>query len=466
MTKFNRRNFLKASGATAMVGAAGGFTSILNSFSAKAADTSGYKALVCLFFRGGLDNHDTILPYDQASYDTYADVRSSMLNNYSSRARDQLLPLNPANASDYGGRQFALPPQMSDIHSLFESGNAAIVGNVGPLIQPLTRSDFETESIPTPKRLFSHNDQQSTWAALNPEGAQLGWGGKFADAVLNSGANGNETFTAISTAGNEVFLTGEQALQYQVDYFGAQEIEELSDPSLLGEDIGGMAESLIQEHFRGSGLQRSHLIERDIVDINELSIDTNGQFNDALEGAIPLETEFPETSVAWQLRTVAQTINIRDSFDMRRQVFFVAMGGFDTHSAQAQSVPSLQTDINDAVRAFYTALEEMGLENNVTLFTASDFGRTLSVNGDGTDHGWGAHHFVVGGAVNGNRIYGSIPVSELNHELDAGQGRLIPDTSVEQYAATLGRWFGLTEGELQSSLPNLGNFSTSNLGFL
>jgi len=466
MVTLSRRKFLKNTAACTLTGTAGLGSSVFTNFAAQAADTSGYKALVCLFFKGGLDCHDTVLPFDQASYDTYAAVRSPLLDSYPSRARDQLLALNPANAGDLGGRQFALPSQMSALHSLFEQGNAAIIGNVGPLIRPITRTDFENDILDLPKRLFSHNDQQSTWMALQPEGAQLGWGGLFTDAMLNANANGNEVFTAISTGGNDVFLTGDRTFQYQIDFGGAQTINELSDPDLLGEDASPLAQSLLRDHFRSSGLQRSHLIERDVVATHERAIDTNDQFNNAIDTSVRLQTSFPSTSAGRQLQTIAETINIRSSLDVRRQVFFAAVGGFDTHSRQANDLPNLQQEFSEAISAFFQATGEMGVENGVTLFTASDFGRTLSVNGDGTDHGWGAHHFVVGGAVNGNQIYGAMPDAGLGHELDSGQGRLIPSTSIEQYAATLGNWFGLDQAELASALPNLSNFSSSNLGFV
>ena len=232
--KPTRRRFL--TGASALSAASlAGFGSSLAAFQAGAAETTGYKAIVCLFFLGGLDGHDTILPFDQASYDRYAEIRSSLLSQYanmqggSTRARDRLLPLTPSNAASFGGRQFALPEELSGIKNLFDSGNAAIVGNVGPLLQPLNRQQFLDDSAPQPKRLFSHNDQQSTWMSSQPEGAQFGWGGRFADAALASGANsGSQEFSTITSLGNELFLTGANALPYQVGLNGAPEIDALN----------------------------------------------------------------------------------------------------------------------------------------------------------------------------------------------------------------------------------------------
>lgn len=461
-TKFSRRNLLQGIGAGAISAASiGGIQSALSGFqAASAADVSGYKALVCVFLLGGADSHDIIIPYDQSSYDRYAEIRASLLADYennpggSSRARDRLLKLNPDNEANFGGREFALPEEMSGIHTLFEEGNAAIVGNVGPLLQPLTRAEWEAESVPVPKRLFSHNDQQSTWMASAPEGAQYGWGGRFADAALASGANTNSDFTTITSLGNELFLTGEQALPYQIGLNGAQEVELLKSFKELE------VSDVLREHLRSSTYANSNLLKQDAATISRKAIDLNELFNESLENLVPIQTEFPRTFVGRQLEAIAETIAIRGSLSVSRQVFFAANFGFDSHSAQARDVPLRLGQTDEAITAFYRAMQELGLGNDVTIFTASDFGRTLAINGDGTDHGWGAHHFVVGNAVAGRQIYGDIPPYDFDHEFDAGGGRLIPSTSVEQFAEPLGRWFGLTDSELATALPNFNNFTS------
>ena len=463
--KPTRRTFL--TGASALSAATfAGLGSSLSAFQASAAETSGYKAIVCLFFLGGIDGHDTVLPYDQTSYDQYAAIRSSLLGQYdnmtggSTRARDRLLPLNPVNAADFGSRQFALPEELSGIKGLFDSGNAAIVGNVGPLIQPITKTQFENDSAPQPKRLFSHNDQQSTWMSSEPEGAQFGWGGRFADAALASGANaGSSDFSTITSLGNELFLTGAQALPYQIGLNGAPEIDALnffasgdtSDPNSIY--------SKLRDHFEAMDFNSSNLIDRDVATAMRTALTTNETFNEAFASIQPFVTAFPTSFLGQQLQAVANTIAIRDALLVNRQVFFVAICGFDTHSNQATDLPGLQTEIDAGVVAFYQAMQEIGLGSDVTLFTASDFGRTLAINGDGTDHGWGNHHFVIGDAVQGTRIYGDIPPPVLGHDQDAGSGRLIPTTSVEQFAEPLGRWFGLNDSEISAALPNLTNFS-------
>lgn len=470
--KFTRRHFLSgatACGAASLTGIAG---SLAGFQQAAAAETSGYKALVCVFLLGGLDSHDTVLPYDQASYDRYADIRAPLLQQYqnmaggSTRARDRLLALNPSNSADFGARQFALTEEMSGIKALFDSGNAAIVGNVGPLIQPLTRTQFFDETAPQPKRLFSHNDQQSTWMSSQPEGAQYGWGGRFADAALNAGANSSADFTTVTSLGNELFLTGDVARPYQVGLDGAPEIDVLGSFEDGRNNGGEEIYQKLRDHFEAMDFDSSNLAERDIANAMRGALTTNEAFNDALETGQPLNTVFPNSSLGQQLQAVARTISVRDALLINRQVFFVAIGGFDTHSDQVADLPGLQSSIDGSIVAFYQAMQEMGLGSDVTLFTASDFGRTLAINGDGTDHGWGSHHFIVGDAVQGGQIYGDIPPYDFDHDQDAGNGRLIPTTSVEQFAEPLGRWFGLNDAELAVALPNLGNFSGPGLGFV
>ncbi len=459
MIHTSRRAFMRSAVATSLFSGAS-MTNALGAFSASAADTTGYKALVCVFFRGGLDCHDTVLPYDQAEYDRLAEIRQSMFNNYPSRARSALLPLDALNPAAQSGRQFALPPQLAPLHALFEQQRASIVANVGPLLRPLTRDEFDNNRSLAPGNLFSHNDQQSTWVAFQGEGARLGWGGRFADAVLTSGANQGSPFTALSASGQDVFLAGELAQQYQIGSGGVPEIRELDNERFLGSGRNSdIALDLLNQHFRSAGADRANLFERDVVDRYRRSIDGNRLFNQSRDNVMPLTTTFPDDRLGGQLRAVADTIATRSFLNINRQIFLVSLGGFDSHSNQAGSLPERQADFAAAIAAFYNATLELGVENQVTLFTASDFGRTLRVNGDGTDHGWGGHHFVVGGAVDGGKIFGEMPPTDLDHDQDSGNGRLIPTTSVEQYAASLGRWFGLNDGELAAALPGLGNFT-------
>lgn len=462
--RLDRRSFLKKSCATCLSASAlGGLTSTVSVFPAHAANVDGYKALVCVFLLGGMDNYDTLLPYDQTSYDRYAQIRASMVARHGgSRDRGNLLELSPDNASAFGGRQFALPPQLAGVRTLFEQGDLAIVDNVGPLIEPVTKEQVFAGSRRLPPRLFSHNDQQSTWQSSEPEGAQFGWGGLFADASVASGANASgsaNVFTTITSEGSQLFLTGDRTKPFQVTGEGAAEVDLLRFFSYQE----GPAFDVLTRHFGAADFNGSNLIERDVAAAMEGALDANNRFNEALENRVPINTEFPPNFLGEQLRRVAETISLRDTMLLNRQVFFVAIGGFDTHSDQAEDLPQLHSDIASSLVAFNTAMQEVGASNDVTLFTASEFGRTLAINGDGTDHGWGGTQLVMGGAVQGRRIYGTVPPADFEHDYDVGGGRLIPTTSVEQFAEPLGRWFGLTDNELAAALPNLANFTNGSV---
>ena len=473
----DRRKFLSSTSALGALSFAGG-AGVLNALgnaTAHAAETNGYKAIVCLFFFGGQDCHDTVLPYDQASYDRYAAHRRGILAEYaaipggSTRARDRLLEIKPTNGARFGARKFALPETLSPLKDLFDAGNAAIIGNVGPLIQPITAQEVASEAKPKPKLLFSHNDQQSTWMASAPEGEIQGWGGKMADAILASNPSQQDIFTAISTSGNSLFLSGDKAKSYVLSTSGPQQVTGLKNYQnylLQSAQDNPEAIKLLEEHYRDVGVTRESLLEKDIAGVTDNAFFANETFAEALDAASGIKTSFPKSEVGQQLRAVAEAINVRGSLNMARQVFFVGMGGFDTHDNQAESLSSLQPSYAEAVAAFYKATVEMGIENDVTLFTAADFGRALIENGNGTDHGWGGHHFVVGGSVKGNKIYGDIPPHDLGHAYDAGNGRLVPQYAVEQYAGTLGKWLGLSADEISVALPALANFQEKDLGFM
>ena len=462
----SRRDFLRGGAACALGGAAG-FANDLMRFNAFAADTSGYRAIVCVFLFGGMDGHDTVIPYDTASYNQYANIRRELFDRYdnneggSTRERDRLMSLTLANAGAFGGRQFALPPELGPLHELINRGDGAIVSNVGPLVVPLNRTQYENRSAPRPPRLFSHNDQQSVWMSSRPEGAQYGWGGRISDMIAASFGNTDATFTTVSTSGTTVFLQGEIVGQYQVGSNGPQEINGVGENSLFG---SSSLPAIYESHLRAEGQTVGNLLQRDFIGVMNRSIDANRTLRESFGSAAPFATAFPQSSLGAQLQIVARIIALRSTLGVGRQIFFVGGGGYDTHSDQHQSIPRLHTDIASSMRAFYEATAEMGVDRDVVSFTASDFGRTLTINRDGTDHGWGSHHLVIGGGVNGARIVGDFPEPSIGHAYDTGNGRLIPTTSVDQLAATLGGWFGLNSSELNDALPGLSNFSQPDIG--
>lgn len=453
----SRRAFLKRSAALGLAGTATPFvTSLAAIGEAAAATTSDYKALVCVFLYGGNDYANTLPPYDQASYTLYQAARSNI-----ALGRDALAAtvLNPATA--LGGRQFALAPTMAPLVPLFDAGRMAVVLNVGTLMQPTTKAQYSASSVPLPPKLFSHNDQQSFWQASNPEGATSGWGGRIGD-LMQSG-NGSATLTCINATGNAVFLTGKTAIQYSVGTGGP--IALLNNAaSLFGSTT---AASTLRSLMTGA---QGNLIQNEHARVSKRALDTYAQVTSALAGApasnFPL---FPTSnSLADQLRIVARLISVSQDLGARRQVFFVSLGGWDMHDVLATAHPTQTALLANALRAFHDTTAALGVADKVTTFTASDFGRTLQSNDDGSDHGWGSHHFVLGGAVSGKRFYGTPPAIGNGTGDDVGQGRLLPGIAVDQYAATLASWFGVSSGDLPTVLPNIGSYNPSsrNLGFV
>ncbi len=441
-----RRHFLSRVGAGATLATLGGLSRGLVP-AARADAGSDYRALVCVFLFGGMDNHDVVIPYERSAYEEWARLRGGLLTAMATpRTLDNLLPLGSSGPL----AAQALPAELSGIHGLFQSGQAALLGNVGPLLEPVTRRTFEDDSARLPSRLFSHNDQQSTWMGGRPEGAQYGWGGLFLDALGD--LNAAPELGGITTGDAQLFLTGRRTVPYAVSPGGAPAVEALTayDDAAL--------EAALRAELRGEGTTRTHLLERDLAGMARAGLDANARYDAATRGVPALTTLFPPDGLGAQLGAVARTIQAREALGACRQLFIVGIGGFDTHSNQARSLPTLQRRVDLGITAFHQAMVELGLDRQVTLFTASDFGRTLAPNDDGTDHGWGAHHFVVGGAVRGGRLYGGLPEATLGHDHDAGNGRLIPQLSVEQLAAPLGRWMGMDDAALATALPQLSAF--------
>jgi uncharacterized protein (DUF1501 family) len=452
----SRRAFLQRAAAFGLVGGAAPFVMNLAAIGeAAAATASDYKALVCIFLFGGNDYANTVTPYDQPSYDLYAGLRGTIAHSRASLAQTVLYP-NAVPA----GRQFSLAPNLAPIIPIFDAGRLAVVMNVGALVQPTSKTNYTNKSVPLPPKLFSHNDQQSFWQASNPEGATSGWGGRIGD-LLQSG-NGTATLTCINASGNSVFLSGRTAVQYGVTSTGPVPL--LANASSLYGSSAGM--SALRSLMTAP---RTNLFEDEHAKVTKRSLDLQAQVSGALAAGPAIATPFPaNNTLADQLRIVARLISVSQELGAKRQVFFVSLGGFDNHDSILTTHPVLMTRLGAAMRAFYDATVELGVADKVTSFTASDFGRTLTSNANGSDHGWGSFHFVMGGAVHGRDYYGTPPAIANNGPDDVGQGRLLPSLGVDQYAATMASWFGVANGSLTTVLPNLANYnpSTWNLGFV
>lgn len=456
LNNIQRREFLRRASALSLLGTAAPWALTLAGIGeAAAADASGYKALVCVFLNGGNDHGNTVVPYDQPSYAAYAAIRQTLAT-----PRDQLAAtaLIPSVALD-GGRQWALAPTLAPLKPVFDAGRLGVLLNVGTLVQPTSVAQYKSRSVPLPPKLFSHNDQQSVWQSAMPEGATSGWGGRIGDLFLSS--NGSATFTSINVSGNAVYLSGQQAVQYQISTGGAIAVNGIMRPLYGSQACADALRSLVTT-------PRTHWMEQELNRVTARSVGAQATVAGALATApVNFAATFDTTNpLASQLLMVARLIASRAALGVHRQVFFVSIGGFDLHDNLNAQHPALLGRVGGALASFDAAMVELGVANQVTAFTASDFGRTLSSNGDGSDHGWGAHHVVVGGAVHGGRLWGTQPEVSVNGADDVGQGRLLPTTSVDQLAATLASWMGVADSELPLVVPQIGNYTTRNLGLL
>ena len=465
-----RRAFLKRLSAMSAMGAAAPLAMNLAAVGEAAAfDSTDYKALVCIFLYGGNDHANTVVPYDLTNYDRYSAIRGGGAGRSAGGiafGRDQLTPnaLTPLVSQTLtDDLQFALAPGLTALKPLWSAGQLAIQLNVGPLVVPLTLAQYNSSNRvanPLPPRLFSHNDQQSVWQALGAEGASVGWAGRLGDLALSS--NANSSFTSISAGGNAVMMSGRDVLQYQVSTNGPSPVWASLYDRYSGALKADVMRSLITQ-------PSTNLLENEFAIVTKRAMDLQQTVSSALSG-VTLNTSFDinnkPNGLADQLRIVARLIGARNPLGAKRQVFFVQLGGFDQHDQLIADHGLRMGVLNEAMGQFQIAMGELGVANKVTTFTASDFGRTLSSNGNGSDHGWGGHHFVMGGAVQGGRYFGTAPHTSIATDDQVGQGRLLPSTSVDQYAATLARWFGVSATEMPSIFPNVGNFATADVGFM
>jgi len=455
-TNLSRRAFLRR-GACAALGTTGLLSTLaqLRVLAAGTAATSNlavpaseYKALVCVFLYGGNDANNLLIPYQQQAYNAYAQSRSIL-----ALPRASLLPISPLGGGSYG-----LHPSAASLQRLFQSRRLAFLANVGTLIAPVTKAQYESGGAALPSQLFSHSDQSVQWqAALADNPRKLGWGGRMADMLTAF----NETpgiSMSMSLAGVNTWQNGGSTVQYQVSRDGAVSVDFLDEdwiPDLQKNSFTSLLD-----------LERRNLFEQTLSGNTRRMID-NAQLLNASLAAVPATTApFGDTELGRQLRMISRLIQAGPSLGFRRQIFFASIGGWDTHDAQIQAHAGLLTEFGNALEAFDQQLNTAGMGGQVTTFTASDFGRTFTTNGKGSDHGWGNHHIIMGGAVRGGELYGSFPQLVVDGPDDTGYGRWIPSTSVDQYSATLARWFGVPDSELPTLFPNIGNFGTRDLGFM
>jgi len=447
---FSRRDFLKRTCCTAAAGFAAASFNRFGLVNALAQSAQDYKALVCVFLFGGNDSNNMVVPLSSSGYSSYQQIRSVL-----ALPQGSLLPIAPPSAGSFG-----FHPKFPEMQSLFNQKHLAVLTNVGTLVRPTTRAQFQQRQVNLPQNLFSHEDQQAQMqtAALDGNG-QTGWAGRTADKIQS--IYGGTFPVIISLAGTNIFCEG----------LTARSIESSGDPTKLLSGFGSSAES----QGRMSTLQSLLTFDTGVSLIQQASSITGNALQDsnalatALAAAPALATVFPANNgLANQLKQVAQIISARSALGLQRQIFFVSIGGFDTHSDQLNAHNNLYTQLSQAMNAFYQATMEIGAASQVTSFTLSDFSRTYAPDStSGTDHAWGGHHLIMGGAVKGGDFYGTFPTLALAGPDDAtNEGRWIPTTSLDQYAGTLANWFGVATADLPTIFPNLPNFSTPVLNFV
>ena len=528
MSQASRRAFLRQATALSYMGAASplGLSLLAMNEAAAQSTLSDYKALVCVFLYGGNDAYNTVLATDTDSWTHYTHQRNPASRNPSDTTTSiallsqgtaantsagggtparfgGVLPISHAGRTVHTGRQFAVHPALARMQQLHQNGRIAVLANVGPLTQPTSKTDYANARVRKPAKLFSHNDQQSTWQAFYPEGATNGWGGRMGDLLMarnstNSTPEANlirRSFTCMTPTSTSAWLTGQSVMQYQTGIssvaglgsngrvFGSSQLlsamgnvmSQSSSSNLYVKDH----QNFVQRALSASSLLNASLPVAGLSPWGTLN-STNPYTDPLLRYTPPSTNTSSANALAIQLQMVARLIeaNRVGGFGIKRQLFMVGLGGFDTHDTQNQNHGNRMAQLDHALAYFDTVLGNMpggDMRSQVTTFTASDFGRSFTNNGDGTDHGWGGHHFIMGGAVRGTEVYGTFPQystadasGNFSSPDQLANGVMLPTTSVDQYAYTLGKWMGVSQSDLQSILPNLSQFnaSTHDLGFM
>ncbi len=475
----SRRKFLGS--CCASVGTTGLLSALaqLRLIGAVAAPTSGparaaapqadFKALVCLFLAGGNDANNLIIPTDTTTYGAYAKARGGLALPQAS-----VLPIKPRTND---GSSWGLHPSLGinpngsingGLKGMFDQGRLALLANVGALSYPLTKTEYTSRPDMRPLQLFSHNDQQVEWqSSIADKPFTTGWGGRLAD--LTNAFNANSRISmSITLNGQNSFQVGRNVAQYAVGTNGAIALS----GSGTGTSVNGIRTAVLNDAL---AMQNANLFETAFAGLTSSAVQNSALLSGAVSGASPFASHFTglNTNLSQQLHMIARLVNAQTTLGLKRQVFFARIGGWDLHDNQVTvgnsalgAHANLFRDVSQSVTAFYNALAAIGADNQVTTFTASDFGRTYNTNGDGSDHGWGSHHFIVGGAVSGGEIYGRMPEFTVNGPNDTGLGRWIPSTSVDEYSATLAKWFGVSGTDLPVVLPNIGRFAKPDLGFM
>jgi uncharacterized protein (DUF1501 family) len=446
MKNWSRRQFL-GHGAVSVLAA-----TQLGTFSrvAQAAPAADYQALVCILLAGGADSFNMLLPYDQARYDAYAAMRSDL-----ALARDDVLPLNYLGPDN---RQMAVHPGLAEVRDLFDGGDLAFIANVGSLAEPTDRASYDAGTVRLPLGLFSHADQIAQWQTSVPDARiATGVGGRMAD-VLQPTLPASPISMNITLSGTNVFQTGAGVTSYAVDAAeGARQVAGYETED-AGSDVFTTALNSMLAADYDDPFRRTYAAAlRESIDAAEL-------VQMALDGAQPLNTTFSASGLSEALAQIARIVSVSDQLNAPKQTFFITFGGWDHHDDVIPQQETMLPVVSRALSEFHSAMTELGVLDRVTTFTISDFGRTLTSNGKGSDHGWGGNSLVMGGGVAGGNVYGEYPEIDPGNPLDVGRGRYIPTTSVDELYAELALWYGVGSGDLDFVLPNISRFYDTGSG--
>ncbi|MGB1252759.1 MAG: DUF1501 domain-containing protein [Candidatus Promineifilaceae bacterium] len=447
--KISRRQFL-GEASCASVGSASLFSTLLNMRMANAAASfepqDDYKALVCIFLAGGNDSFNMLVPTSSGEYATYQTTRADL-----ALAQGSILPLN---GTTNDGRTFGVHPSMPEVQKLYNDGDLAFVANVGTLVEPTTKDSYESGIAKLPVGLFSHIDQIAHWQTSVPDKRiGFGWGGRTADLLKSLNSNQNISMN-ISLSGTNTFQAGRSVVEYAIESQGNGSIgiKGFDRPIETTEVLKKAAiESMLDIEYQ-------NLFEQTFSNTTRSAINNHSQFSTAIAGVAPFATQFSANQVSQSLQMVAKTIAARQALGFKRQTFFVMFGGWDHHDEVLNNQLAMLSVLSKGLSEFNASLKELGVSDKVTTFTASDFGRTLTSNGQGSDHAWGGNHMVMGGAVQGRKIYGNYPDLFIDNPLDVGRGSLIPTVSCDEYFAELALWFGVNSADLDTVFPNINRF--------
>ena len=458
--KISRRQFIGQANCAA-VGTASLLSSLLSlrltAGAASASNFTDYKALVCLFLNGGNDSFNMLIPRQQSAYDEYSQVRGGVGGSGLAIPRSDLHQITSSlqnTATGAGYSDFGIHPDLPYLKTLYDQGDLAFVSNVGSLIEPTSLVQYNNGSKPLPEGLFSHPDHQIHWQTLVPQvrgSAPKGWGGRMAEVMSHANQQSNIAMN-ISLSGANVLQSGTTTVPYITDPGGVVELSNYGQDPTLALAV----DDILGQHYQS-------IYSKTLAQANRKSIDASVAFKSALDGlSAPFDPSLisNETQTYKRLSMVSKIMEARTALSMDRQIFFVERGGWDHHNELLTPQSNLFIELNEAIEIFWTAIQAMGLQNNVVLYTASDFGRTLTSNGSGSDHAWGGNHFIISGSANGGEIYGEYPDLALNNSsTDLGRGRILPTTSVDSYMATLANWYGVPSSELSTVIPNVSNFN-------